>query len=66
MVSPELVDGENKEFDTILFNNKTVSPSDCEVTETAWLLRPTLAKKVKGDSHQIWRIQIIQVTVTRL
>ena len=39
-----LGDGEKKEFDTILFNDKTVSPSDCEVTETAWLLRPALAK----------------------
>jgi len=39
-----LGDGEKKEFDTLLFNNKTVTPSDCEVTETAWLLRPALAK----------------------
>jgi hypothetical protein len=39
-----LGDGEKKQFDTILFNKKTVNPSDCEVTETAWLLRPGVAK----------------------
>jgi hypothetical protein len=40
-----LGDGEKKEFDTIYFNDKTVGAADCEITETAWLLRPALAKK---------------------
>jgi len=26
----------------------------------------TTSSEVKGDSHQIWRIQIIQVTLTSL
>jgi hypothetical protein len=39
-----LGDGEQRTFDTIFFQNKTVSPTDCEVTETAWLVRPALAK----------------------
>jgi hypothetical protein len=45
-------DGEKKEFDTILFNDKTVNPSDCEVTETAWLLRPALAKTMIPDGSE--------------
>jgi hypothetical protein len=36
--------GEKKEFDTIYFDNKTVTAADCEITETAWLVRPALAK----------------------
>jgi len=47
-----LGDGEKKEFDTILFNDKSVSPSDCEVTETAWLLRPTLAKTLIPEATE--------------
>jgi len=39
-----LGDGEKKEFDTIYFDNKTVTAADCEIIETAWLLRPALAK----------------------
>ena len=41
-----LGDGEKKEFDTIYFNDKTVGAADCEITETAWLVRPALAKKL--------------------
>src|SRR5262249_13560043 len=38
-----LGDGEQKKFDTIHFNDKALSADRCEVTETAWLLRPALA-----------------------
>lgn len=37
-----LGDGEQKKFDTIHFNDKGISADRCEVTETAWLLRPAL------------------------
>ena len=35
-----LGDGEKKKFDTIFFNDKTVTADRCEITESAWLLRP--------------------------
>jgi hypothetical protein len=39
-----LGDGEKKDFDTIVApGDKNVTASDCEITETAWLLRPALA-----------------------
>jgi predicted AAA+ superfamily ATPase len=38
-----LGDADKKKFDTILFD-KTVTGDQCEVTESAWLLRPELAK----------------------
>src|SRR5262249_21881807 len=41
-----LGDGEKKVFDTILFNEKSVGADRCEVTESAWLLRPALAKSL--------------------
>jgi hypothetical protein len=41
-----LGDGEKKQFDTILFNNKTTTASQCEITESGWLLRPALAKSL--------------------
>jgi predicted AAA+ superfamily ATPase len=41
-----LGDGEKRQFDTIRFNDKKVSALDCEVTETAWLLSPALAKRL--------------------
>jgi len=44
-----LGDGEKKEFDTIYLNDKDVSASDCEVTETAWLVRPALAKTLMPE-----------------
>lgn len=39
-----LGDGEKKKFDTIHFGNKAITAADCEITESAWLLRPELAK----------------------
>jgi hypothetical protein len=47
-----LGDGEKRQFDTIHFNKKTVGASDCEVTETAWLLRPALAKTLIPDEPE--------------
>ena len=41
-----LGDADKKEFDTILFNNASVTGDQCEITESAWLLRPTLAKSL--------------------
>lgn len=41
-----LGDGENKDFDTIYHNDKNITATDCEVTESAWLLRPELAKSL--------------------
>src|SRR5215510_1207782 len=38
-----LGDGDHKKFDTICFNDKTITADQCEVTESAWLLRPALA-----------------------
>src|SRR5262249_25782000 len=38
-----LGEGEQKKFDTIHFNDKAITADRCEVTETAWLLRPALA-----------------------
>ena len=45
-----LGDAEKKEFDTILFNNSTVSGDRCEITDSAWLLRPALAKSLIPES----------------
>src|SRR5215471_216881 len=39
-----LGDGEKQTFDTIYFNDKSVTATDCEIIETAWLIRPALAK----------------------
>lgn len=47
-----LGDGEKREFDTIHFNDKTVVATDCEVTETAWLVRPALAKTLIPEPEQ--------------
>jgi hypothetical protein len=44
-----LGDGEKRKFDTIYFNDKGVTAEDCEVTETAWLLRPALAKSLMPE-----------------
>jgi hypothetical protein len=38
--------GEKKQFDTILFQDKGVTADRCEITESAWLLRPALAKSL--------------------
>lgn len=39
-----LGDGEKQTFDTICFNDKSITANECEVIETAWLVRPALAK----------------------
>jgi hypothetical protein len=39
-----LGDGEQKAFDTIFFSDKSITANDYEVIETAWLVRPALAK----------------------
>jgi hypothetical protein len=39
-----LGDGEKKKFDTIYFHDKTITADRCEITESARLLRPDLAK----------------------
>jgi hypothetical protein len=39
-----LGDGERKRFDTIYYRDKSVAPTDCQVIESAWLLRPKLAE----------------------
>src|SRR5262249_34967778 len=41
-----LGDGDKKQFDTILFDDKAVTADRCEITESAWLLRPGLAKSL--------------------
>ena len=41
-----LGNAETKQFDTILFNDRTASADRCEVTDSAWLLRPALAKSL--------------------
>lgn len=48
-----LGDAENKEFDTILFNDPSVSGDRCEVTDSAWLLRPTLAKSLIPEPEPV-------------
>lgn len=48
-----LGDGEKKEFDTIYFNDKTVAAADCEITETAWLVRPALAKTLRPEPDPV-------------
>jgi hypothetical protein len=39
-----LGDGEKKQFDTIYYKNKSVAATDCQIIESAWLLRPKLAE----------------------
>jgi hypothetical protein len=41
-----LGNGEKKQFDTILFHDKTATADQCEITDSAWLLRPALAKSL--------------------
>jgi predicted AAA+ superfamily ATPase len=48
-----LGDGEKKEFDTILFNDKNLTSDRCEVTESAWLLRPALAKSLMPEPEPV-------------
>ena len=48
-----LGDAEKREFDTILFKDAEVTASRCEVTESAWLLRPTLAKSLRPEPEKV-------------
>jgi predicted AAA+ superfamily ATPase len=48
-----LGDGEKKEFDTILFNDKGVTADRCEITESGWLLRPALAKSLTPEPEPV-------------
>jgi hypothetical protein len=44
-----LGNGETRQFDTIYFNNKSVIANDCEIIDSAWLLRPSLAKSLMPE-----------------
>jgi predicted AAA+ superfamily ATPase len=46
-----LGDGEKQTFDTICFNGKSITANDCEVMETAWLVRPALAKTLLPEAE---------------
>ena len=48
-----LGDGDNKQFDTILFHDKSVTADKCEITESAWLLRPALAKSLIPEPEPV-------------
>ena len=48
-----LGDGEAKDFDTICLNDKNLSGADCEITESAWLLRPELAKSLIPEPEPV-------------
>jgi len=48
-----LGDGEKREFDTIYLNDKSVVAADCEITETAWLVRPALAKTLIPEPEPV-------------
>ncbi len=48
-----LGDDEKKQFDTILFNDKTTTADRCEITESAWLLRPALAKSLMPEPEPV-------------
>jgi predicted AAA+ superfamily ATPase len=46
-----LGDGEKKEFDTIRFGDGSATAWQCEITDSAWLLRPTLAKSLLPEKE---------------
>lgn len=48
-----LGDGDKKKFDTIYFNDKTTTAGRCEITESAWLLRPALAKSLMPEPEPV-------------
>ena len=48
-----LGNGEKKQFDTILFNDKSVNADRCEITESAWLLRPAIAKSLLPEPEPV-------------
>ena len=43
--------GENKDVDTICFNDNSVDATACEVTETAWLVCPAVAKGLMPETE---------------
>ena len=48
-----LGDGEKRVFDTIRFNDKMATAAQCEITDSAWLLRPSLAKSLLPESEMV-------------
>jgi hypothetical protein len=44
-----LGDADSKQFDTILIDDASVTSERCEVTDSAWLLRPALAKSLMPE-----------------
>ena len=48
-----LGDGEKKQFDTILFDKTSRPPTECEIIESAWLLRPALAKSLMPEPEPV-------------
>jgi hypothetical protein len=46
-----LGDGEQRAFDTIYFNDTSITPTHCDIFETAWLVRPALAKTFLPETH---------------
>lgn len=48
-----LGNADTKEFDTILFGNPSVTGDRCEVTDSAWLLRPALAKSLIPETKPV-------------
>jgi hypothetical protein len=48
-----LGDGDQKKFDTIHFNDKAITADRCEITESAWLLRPAVATALMPKPEQV-------------
>jgi hypothetical protein len=44
-----LGDGQSNQFDTIRLNEKNLHPDCCEITDSAWLLRPGMAKSLMPE-----------------
>src|SRR5262249_47146019 len=44
---------DKKQFDTILFNDKSITSNQCEITDSGWLLRPALAKSLKPEPEPV-------------
>ncbi len=48
-----LGDAEKRQFDTIRFNDPTANADRCEITDSAFLLRPTLAKSLLPEPKPV-------------
>jgi len=48
-----LGEGEKEQFDTIYFKDKSVVPAQCQITETAWLVRPALARRLIAEEKPV-------------